>query len=749
MAEIKLHEENLKKQISKLRSFASSCSDSRKRISDENARQGHPSPSGAPDQFLSTSQTWIDGVSTAADNIERDMNAILNLNSNGLAMQDKKTGMITCTVPDNVVPNGTGTNYDLHEWADGQIDANDLKTILEGRTPKSGRTYDQVMAAMQANLSDKPEAYANGFVSKVGVENLTQIPFDVVNHFTEDYHGDKINVRPGAEDNIALLLGNILAAASRSWDEKTSNANAEKIVNSVYSDGHFGRITALNSMLAFNKDDPDSTSPSKKFGTQFLVQLGNQLEKTDQNTFDIYASYIDQTNYKDIAKTKLGPFIKNGSFNSLQGLVEAMADNPEAGAKWLAPDGMSSDEADIQRIRNIAKRSTLGENGWTNSLLDLTERVSRFGMINTESASSDAVRRAEQAAVAVSGIMNEVGESGAKLSKQALVDVDQTLANYAVGVDRSIQESGNQGRGKGLPVYVAKSQTLTENFMKGLPPQALFSDYALYSLLGQAGQDNNGLDHLTPQLVLIQQHRMADATVKLNETGNANTLEEAMRSFQRTEGYVTGAITQTATNNGADADAKNKAWIDGIMTLTELIPGVDKYGKVVETAASYTKSRAEEQASSALHNAFEHHAEDAAKSGATTLHDKQANADRTMMISLIQSGAITPEQLQSWDNKGAAASIIKPDGTLDFEKIRSTNSNDVAEVDAAFNHLSATFPTSSDSNGRNQLEESVADAYVDSKDGFDQGADRTTLKETTTKDNRTVKVDPNKFGDNK
>ena len=299
-----------------------------------------------------------------------------------------------------------------------------------------------------------------------------------------------------------------------------------------------------------------------------------------------------------------------------------MADNPEAGAKWLAPDGMSSDEADIQRIRNIAKRSTLGENGWTNSLLDLTERVSRFGMINTESASSDAVRRAEQAAVAVSGIMNEVGESGAKLSKQALADVDQTLANYAVGVDRSIQESGNQGRGKGLPVYVAKSQTLTENFMKGLPPQALFSDYALYSLLGQAGQDTNGLDHLTPQLVLIQQHRMADATAKLNETGNANTLEEAMHSFQRTEGYVTGAITQTATNNGADADAKNKAWIDGIMTLTELIPGVDKYGKVVETAASYTKSRAEEQASSALHNAFEHHAEDAAKSGATTLHDK-------------------------------------------------------------------------------------------------------------------------------
>ena len=262
MAEIKLHEENLKKQISKLRSFANSCSDSRKRISDENARQGHPSPSGAPDQFLSTSQTWIDGVSTAADNIERDMNAILNLNSNGLAMQDKKTGMITCTVPDNVVPNGTGTNYDLHEWADGQIDANDLKTIMEGRTPKSGRTYDQVMAAMQANLSDKPEAYANGFVSKVGVENLTQIPFDVVNHFTEDYHGDKINVRPGAEDTIALLLGNILAAASRSWDEKNSNANAEKIVNSVYSDGHFGRITALNSMLAFNKDDPDSEAYS-------------------------------------------------------------------------------------------------------------------------------------------------------------------------------------------------------------------------------------------------------------------------------------------------------------------------------------------------------------------------------------------------------------------------------------------------------------------------------------------------------
>ncbi|WP_143223469.1 DUF6571 family protein [Actinomyces oris] len=749
MAVIKLHEGNLKKQISKLRSFATSCSDSRKRISDENTRQGHPSPSGAPDQFLSTSQTWIDGVSTAADNIERDMNAILNLNSNGLAVQDKKTGMITCTVPDNVVPNGTGTSYDLHEWADGQIDANDLKTILEGRTPKSGRTYDQVIAAMQANLSDKPEAYANGFVSKIGVENLTQIPFDVVDRFTDKCDGTTINSRPGAEDSIALLLGNILAAASRSWDENTSRTNAEKIVKSVNADGHYGRMTVLNSMLAFNKDDPEKTASSKIFGTPFLVQLGNQLEKVEQGTLDIYSMPIDDQQYRDYAEKQLGPILKNGSLNTLQGLIEAMADNPEAGAKWLAPDGMSSDDADIQRIRNIAKHYTLGDNGWTNSLLDLTERISRFGLIDTGSASSDAVRRAEQAAVTVSGVVNEVGESGAKLSKQALADVDQTLANYTAGVDRSIQEAGAQGRGKGLPVYVANSQTLTESFMKGMPPQALFSDYTLYSLLGQAGQDANGLKHLTPQLALIQQHRMADATAKLNETGNAATLEEAMRSFQRTEGYVTGAITQTATNNGADADARNKAWIDGLMTVTELIPGVDKYGKVVEIAADYAKSRAEEQASSALHNAFEHHAKDAAKSGATTLHDRQASANRTMMISLIQSGAITPEQLQSWDNKGAAASIIKPDGTLNYDKIHSTNSNDVAEVDAAFNHLSETFPTSSVSNGRNQLEESVADAYGDSKDGFDQGADRTTPKATTTNDNRTIKVDPNKFGDNK
>lgn len=749
MAVIKLHEGNLKKQISKLRSFATSCSDSRKRISDENTRQGHPSPSGAPDQFLSTSQTWIDGVSTAADNIERDMNAILNLNSNGLAVQDKKTGMITCTVPDNVVPNGTGTSYDLHEWADGQIDANDLKTILEGRTPKSGRTYDQVIAAMQANLSDKPEAYANGFVSKIGVENLTQIPFDVVDRFTDKCDGTTINSRPGAEDSIALLLGNILAAASRSWDENTSRTNAEKIVKSVNADGHYGRMTVLNSMLAFNKDDPEKTASSKIFGTPFLVQLGNQLEKVEQGTLDIYSMPIDDQQYRDYAEKQLGSILKNGSLNTLQGLIEAMADNPEAGAKWLAPDGMSSDDADIQRIRNIAKHYTLGDNGWTNSLLDLTERISRFGLIDTGSASSDAVRRAEQAAVTVSGVVNEVGESGAKLSKQALADVDQTLANYAAGVDRSIQEAGKQERGKGLPVYVANSQTLTESFMKGMPPQALFSDYALYSLLGQAGQDADGLKHLTPQLALIQQHRMADATAKLNETGNAATLEEAMRSFQRTEGYVTGAITQTATNNGADADARNKAWIDGLMTVTELIPGVDKYGKVVEIAADYAKSRAEEQASSALHNAFEHHAKDAAKSGATTLHDRQASANRTMMISLIQSGAITPEQLQSWDNKGAAASIIKPDGTLNYDKIHSTNSNDVAEVDAAFNHLSETFPTSSKNNDRNQLEESVADAYDDSKKGFNDGANRTKIEQSTTKDGSTLEVPPNKFGDNK
>ena len=85
------------------------------------------------------------------------------------------------------------------------------------------------------------------------------------------------------------MLGQLLANASRTWDDKKSQDAADKIASSVNQKGHYGRITCLNKIIGFNGDGSgllSNNSGSPDFGTSFLVRLGNNLEKFNQKVID-------------------------------------------------------------------------------------------------------------------------------------------------------------------------------------------------------------------------------------------------------------------------------------------------------------------------------------------------------------------------------------------------------------------------------------------------------------------------------
>lgn len=172
----------------------------------------------------------------------------------------------------------------------------------------------------------------------------------------------------------------MLANASRTWDDKKSQDAADKITSSVNQKGHSGRITCLNKIIGFNEDGSGPLSNSNgnpDFGTPFLVRLGNNLEKLDQKAIDDAVEF-EKNKIRNNADAK-ATLIHDGSSNTLGGLIEAMTDNPEAAAQWLAPNGLNSSEQDIKRIRKITSHRALADTAWTDSVLEMTKEISTLG----------------------------------------------------------------------------------------------------------------------------------------------------------------------------------------------------------------------------------------------------------------------------------------------------------------------------------------------------------------------------------
>ena len=355
MGTIKLNPDNLKKKIKGLRNKADEAGRARASIDRESENLGDPSPSKAVDTFCNNSATHIDDVRACADRIESEMNRIIELNQSGVAKMDGGTITVE-NVPDTVLKGG---KKEFDTWSQGALDAKDLQTIAKGGTPKSGRSYDEVTTSMSTYKDNT--SYSVGLINTIGPENLTQLPLDLDNALgLSSRHDANTAITDQRTLELINILGEVLANASTKWDEKKSQEIAEKIVGSVNSKSHYGRITVLNAILDGNDADHDHID-DLKFDKTFLVEMAKGLEKIDPNEVKKYYGYLNShnTNLKSLGRDYVGKYLTNQSRDPLSGVLSAMGNNPDAALDFLAPQGIHPDGtpgADTTRLFDLSKR---------------------------------------------------------------------------------------------------------------------------------------------------------------------------------------------------------------------------------------------------------------------------------------------------------------------------------------------------------------------------------------------------------
>ena len=371
MTKLTMNQVNLETAIKNLRDLADDCESARDEVvqyyndgGDTLERHGH----NEPDDFSLAVNAAITKVRDRADDIERHKNDIVTLNESGVAPMDAD-GVITLTTPDNVEYPDDSTHTDFVAWAEGVIDATELDSITSGKISStdrvpSGRSYDEIVASIQAHQNDND--YADTFINRIGPENLTSLPLNAQQYFTyQPPTGDPVNNRPEAAGDLASLLGSVLATASLKWTRERSQQAADAIVSSVDEEGEYGRITVLNAMLGEHDANGDHIN-DLKFGRDLLIDLAEGLDDIDYKAVAVGASYPERgkggegTSFSqgeaDARGRILGPSLNGYSFDPLTGVLDAMGNNRFAALGYLAP--MAEDgTVDTSRVDELSNRS--------------------------------------------------------------------------------------------------------------------------------------------------------------------------------------------------------------------------------------------------------------------------------------------------------------------------------------------------------------------------------------------------------
>ncbi|MBF0697385.1 DUF6571 family protein [Actinomyces bowdenii] len=360
MASIFLDPEKLQRKIDSLQAMADECK--RVNILLDADSESHGDPYLKFTDFYEAVPEAARTVADRANTIKNIKDKIVQLNQNGVGVKDKETGTITCEIPEGVT---IESKEGFDQWAQGATDAHDLQQLAKSgkNKTKDGRTYDEVIASMEANKSNPN--HTNSFIDTVGAENLTSLPLSVSTVFDQSSteYGGTINTRPDAGPDLADLLGTMLATSSTTWGADKSQSVAEEIRSSVDEEGEYGRITVLNAMIGGHDADGNGVT-DLRFGTDFLVSMGEEMEKVDlekvqravedsQNDGAYQSGYGDVSQY---AKRVVGGHFSEESFDPLAGVLDAMGGNAEAASRFIAPEGESPSEVDLTRYHRLMER---------------------------------------------------------------------------------------------------------------------------------------------------------------------------------------------------------------------------------------------------------------------------------------------------------------------------------------------------------------------------------------------------------
>lgn len=334
---IKLNANNLRKKIKDIRDLADRAETAKTKIDEAFERESDPV---SPDDFLTQSNDGIQRVRTVADRVEKSMNTIISLNKNGVGKMEGDD--YTLDIPDDA--HVTDSNS-LEDWAgkeQAKVDAEELKQYTIKKHVRTKRKYDDIIASIERNKTNP--RYAESFVDSVGAENLTQIP---LNAYT---YGRELDQRhPKTPSYLAALLGDVLSAASRKWDDGKSSDMAKKILGSTNDRQYFERTKVLNAMMGGHDADGNGVN-DLKFGKSFLVSMATEAEKVDRGTFTKDpAPYI-----RSMPDDKI---LNQQSADPLAGILDAMGNNDEAALEFLAPPKSGEPGiADTTRLDRLTHR---------------------------------------------------------------------------------------------------------------------------------------------------------------------------------------------------------------------------------------------------------------------------------------------------------------------------------------------------------------------------------------------------------
>lgn len=342
MTKVTMNQENLEAAIESLRTLARDCETSRDNIvgyynddGDTLEKAGYREP----EDFTSNVNTAVQALRDRATTIETYKDKIVELNESGVASMDAN-GVITLALPDDVTFPEDPDNF--ASWAQGVIDADDLKHVSDGGGQRPSRTYDQIVASIRAHSSDP--AYADAVITEIGPENLTSFPATAAME-DADWGSDP----DGAIAKLASLFGSLIASASTGhgswpgWSEDKCQQVAKAIKESVDESDEYDRIPILNFLFGDHDADGDHVN-DLKFSRNLLVDLANELD-------DIDLSRVRER----MPRYSTIPFLSDHPYDPLTGVLDAMGNNRFAALAYLAP---STDDGgvDASRIDELAKR---------------------------------------------------------------------------------------------------------------------------------------------------------------------------------------------------------------------------------------------------------------------------------------------------------------------------------------------------------------------------------------------------------
>uniref|UniRef100_UPI0015D64C37 DUF6571 family protein n=1 Tax=Actinomyces wuliandei TaxID=2057743 RepID=UPI0015D64C37 len=400
-----------------------------------------------------------------------------------------------------------------------------------------------------------------------------------------------------------------------------------------------------------------------------------RMERVDQGALDVYAAERGaQTPVGTYARQVVGPCLEGGSLNSLQGVVEAMSHSPQAARQWLAPvdSGGSVDSTDTaDRIGQLMGYDDIGDNQWTDDWLRIADAVSATSP--AVNGGEDGINGKDTAAV-VSGVLNGVGESGEALvlSGMGRALVGQTLARYPLGVTCSVE--GDQAGFTMLPNPEA-------SWSADLPEQPVMSHLALSNLLGQVGQDDGVTVDLQASLTAFNNERVAVVVEDIkNGSQGYESFAEILQEQGRTDGFFRGAVARTGEQVGADADERVQAYVDTAAALAGLIPVAPGAGGLIDAAASFTKSRVVDAASSSASSALAGQEAEARSRNQQHYVERETFSEVVTTLTLLRSGLYTDDEMVQIV-RGASSgvsSVLDPSGNVLIEAVSDAQEEDLS-----------------------------------------------------------------------